>query len=215
MQNMHGPVHPLSTLAFAVTEVHDHTVAAGFGVLGRHRDQPPIAFFKRQCFEQPLGDLTGSHLFAVLSRVILFASMIIFGLACIGRFLFHRRVGGKELPLPVTVLDTWFTLMPVDQKSLAVRTPVDDVVPPELLFRQKPVLFSVGDLSFRRYFNNDLSPRLGCSKCNSLDDLPPGLISQCEITIFLSIHDVPPTTPAPTKSAEFSECFCLLRNTSA
>ena len=93
--------------------------------------------------------------------------MIMLRLAYISRFMFHRRVGGKELPLLVTVFDTWLILMPEDQKSLALRTPVDDVVPPQLLVRQKLVLFGVGNLSFRRHFDNDLSSRLGCSKGNS------------------------------------------------
>ena len=111
-------------------------------------------------------------------------------LACITGLVFHRRVGGKELPFLVTVLDTWLILRITQQKSLSMRAPVYDVAPPKLLVGERPVLFGVGNLGFRRHLNDDLSSRLGCSKGNSLDDLPSGVFS-AKFDLLAGFQDMP------------------------
>ena len=115
--------------------------------------------------------------------------MVTLCLACITGLVFHRRVGGKELPFLVAVLDAWLILMITHQNSLSMRAPVYDVVPLKLLIGEKPVLFSVGNLGFRRHLNDDLSSRLGCSKGNSLDDLPPQLFS-AKFDLLAGFHDI-------------------------
>ena len=117
MQNINLPAQPFPVIGSVASKVHDHPITSGFGLLGRHGDQTTITFLEGQRSQQSPRDLTGSHLFANQVRVVLFASMVMLCLACITELVFHRRVGGKELPFLVTVLDTWLVLRITHQKS--------------------------------------------------------------------------------------------------
>ena len=81
---------------------------------------------------------------------------------------------------------------PRDDQPLAVGAPVNLDIRPLFVLRQHLVLLGLMDLSFRRHLHDHLDSLLSCFARNSLDDLPPGVISPefdlFEVLIDLTIY---------------------------